>query len=286
MVRSIPGVLTVTEPTGPNVPVIFDSPHSGADSPDDFGSILPLSALRVTEDAFVDQLYAAAPENGAVLLAALFPRCFVDPNRSSVDLDPSSLDGPWPEPLVPSEKTLHLGSGLIWCTCYPDIPMYDRKFTVAEVRRRIDTFYKPYHAAVVGAIEAAHQQFSQAWHVNCHSMPSFSTAKSPEGPGNERPEFVLGDRDGTTADPEFTALVRETLAGFGYEVTVNDPYKGAELVRAYSNPSAGRHSLQIEIKRALYMNETTIQPNAGFEALRANITRLVEVICAYAASKT
>ena len=286
MAKPIPGVLKVSKPRGPIVPVIFDSPHSGNEYADDFGTILPLNGLRVTEDAFVDRLYAAAPEKGAVLLAALFPRCYIDPNRSPVDLDPDLLDGPWPEPLEPSEKTLRLGSGLVWRTCYPDIPMYDRKLTVAEVRRRVDTFYKPYHAAVAGAIDAAHRQFSQAWHVNCHSMPSFSTAKSPEGPGKERPEFVLGDRDGTTASPEFTALVGETLSGFGYQVTINDPYKGAELVRAYSNPSAGRHSLQIEIKRALYMDETAIRPNAGFEALRVNITRLIEVICEYAASKT
>ena len=286
MAISIPGVLAVNEPTGPIVPVVFDSPHSGVDYPDDFGSIMPLTGLRVTEDAFVDRLYAAAPEKGAVLVAALFPRCYIDPNRSSDDLDPDLLDGPWPEPLEPSEKTVRLGSGLIWRTCYPDSPIYDRKLTVAEVRRRIDTFYKPYHAAVAEAIEAAQRRFSRVWHVNCHSMPSFSTAKSPEGPGTERPEFVLGDRDGTTAAPEFTALVRETLSDFGYEVAVNDPYKGAELVRAYSNPAAGRHSLQIEIKRALYMDETTIQPNAGFEALRTNITRLIEVIRDYAASKT
>jgi N-formylglutamate amidohydrolase len=154
------------------------------------------------------------------------------------------------------------------------------------VQRRIETFYKPYHAAVAEAIEAAQRHFSQVWHVNCHSMPSFSTAKSPEGPGQERPEFVLGDRDGTTANPEFTKLVRETLIGFGYQVTVNDPYKGAELVRAYSDPAAGRHSLQIEIKRDLYMDEATIQPNAGFEGLRTNITRLIEVIRDYAATKT
>ena len=285
MVTSIPGVLAVSEPTGPIVPVVFDSPHSGTEYPDDFGSILRTKDLRVTEDAFVDQLYAAAPEKGAVFLAALFPRCYIDPNRSPRDLDPGMIDGSWPEPLEPSEKTLRLGSGLIWRTCYPDIPMYDRKLTVAEVRRRIETFYTPYHAALAEAIETTHRRFSQVWHVNCHSMPSFSTDKSPEGPGKERPEFALGDRDGTSADPEFTALVRETLSGFGYQVTVNDPYKGVELVRAYSDPAAGRHSLQIEIKRALYMDETTIQPNAGFDALRVNITRLIEVIRDYATSK-
>ena len=286
MAESIPGILAVNEPIAPLVPVVFDSPHSGAEYPDDFGAIMPLTGLKVTEDAFVDRLYAAAPEKGAVLVAALFPRCYIDPNRSPGDLDPGMLDGPWPEPLEPSEKTLRLGSGLIWRTCYPDNPIYDRKLTVAEVRRRIETFYKPYHAAVAEAIEATQRRFSQVWHVNCHSMPSFSTAKSPEGPGKERPEFVLGDRDGTTAAPEFTNLVRETLTGFGYQVTVNDPYKGAELVRAYSDPTAGRHSLQIEIKRALYMDEATIRPNAGFEGLRVNITRLIEVICDYAVSKT
>jgi len=113
-------------------------------------------------------------------------------------------------------------------------------------------------------------------------MPSVSTVKSPEGPGVRRPQFVLGDRDGTSSAPEFTALVRDALVGFGYEVKVNDPYKGAELVRAYADPVAGRHSLQIEISRALYMDEDGVERNSGFARLQADITLLIAVICDYA----
>ena len=163
--------------------------------------------------------------------------------------------------------------------------MYDRKLTVDEVRQRIDRFWRPYHAALGHLIEGAHRRFGCVWHVNCHSMPSVSSVKSPEGPGHERPDFVLGDRDGATCAPEFTGLVRATLAGMGYRVTVNDPYKGVELVRAYSDPAAGRHSLQVEIKRALYMDEAAIAPHGGFDRLRADLTRLIEVICDFARAR-
>ena len=284
MAKTIPGIMVVHEPEDDSVPVIFDSPHSGTEYPDDFGCIAPMKDLRSAEDMFVQRLYGEAPRHGATLLAALFPRSYIDPNRSLLDLDADLLDAPWPEPLEPSEKSLRLGSGLVWRTCHPDLDMYERKLTVAEVQRRIETYYKPYHQALCERIEAMRARFGRVFHVNCHSMQSVSNEKSPEGPGKERPDFVLGDRDGATCVPEFTALVGDALAGMGYEVTVNDPYKGVELVRAYSDPADRCHSLQIEIKRGLYMDEKTFRSNSGFAALRADITRLIEVICEYARS--
>ncbi len=281
MAKTVAGAVVLHDPLGQRVPVIFDSPHSGAEYPEDFGFVAPVNAVRRTEDAYVNELYREAPKNGATFLAALFPRSYIDPNRSLLDLDPGLLGEPWPGPLEPGEKT-RLGSGLIWRTCPPDLPMYDRKLTVAEVRERIETYYKPYHAALAEALDSLLGRFGKVWHVNCHSMPSVSTAKSPEGPGVRRPHFVLGDRDGTSSAPEFTALVRDALVGFGYEVKVNDPYKGAELVRAYSDPAAGRHSLQIEVNRALYMDEDGVEKNSGFARLQADITRLIAAICDYA----
>ncbi len=280
-----PGALVRRDPAARPVPVVFDSPHSGAEYPDDFGFVAPMNKVRGAEDAFVHALYGAAPEHGATLLAARFPRSYIDPNRSLLDLDPGLLDGRWPGPLEPGEKS-RLGSGLVWRTCPPDHPMYDRKLTVAEVRRRIDGYYAPYHAALRQALDEAHRRFGAVWHVNCHSMPSLSTVKSPEGPGVRRPQIVLGDRDGASCDPAFTAFVREALAGFGYEVALNDPYKGAELIVAYSDPGTGRHSLQIEINRGLYMDEDTLEPHAGFAGLKADITRLIAAICGYAGEKS
>jgi N-formylglutamate amidohydrolase len=281
MVAPVADVLALAAPRRAAAPAVFDSPHSGTRYPDDFATVLAPEILRRAEDAHVDELYRAAPDHGAPLLAALFPRSYIDPNRVLADLDSGLLAEPWPEPLAPTDKTRR-GQGLIWRRAPPDHPLYDRRLTVAEVRHRIDAFYRPYHTALAGLLDAAHAQFGCVWHVNCHSMPSISTEMSPEGPGKARPDFVLGDRDGASCAPEFTHLVGATLSGLGYRVAVNDPYKGAELVRAYADPAAGRHSLQIEIKRALYMDEATFERNDGFARLQADLTRVVAAVCGHA----
>ena len=270
-------------PEGVPVPVVFDSPHSGKDYPEDFGNVAPMAVLRRSEDAFVDELFAGAPAHGAPLIAAEFPRIYIDPNRDLVDLDPTMLDGPWPGEVVASRKT-ELGVGLIWRLMPPDAQIYDRLLSVEEVRRRIDTCWQPYHDAVAAAIEEAHSRFGQVWHINCHSMPAMGNSGTEDGPV-ARAEFVLGDRDGTTCDPHFTAFVAEQLETLGYHVKINEPYKGVELVRRYSDPAQGRHSLQVEINRKLYMDEDLIERNGGFDQLKENIDRLVAAICAYASAR-
>jgi len=272
--------LRITEPQGAPAPVVFDSPHSGTDYPDDFGTIAPLSVLRRSEDAFVDELFAAAPRHGAPLIAALFPRIYIDPNRDLIDLDPAMLDGPWPDPLVPSRKT-ELGVGLVWRIMPPDSRLYDRLLTVAEVRARIERCWQPYHHAVATAIDETHRRFGKVWHVNCHSMPAMGNAASEDGPV-PRAEFVLGDRDGTTCEAGFTAFVAGELRDMGYEVKINEPYKGVELVRRYSDPARGRHSLQLEVNRKLYMDEAAIEKSDGFDCLKANLDQLTAAICRYA----
>jgi len=267
-------------PKSPAAPAVFDSPHSGTTYPEDFRTIAPMAEVRRSEDAFVDELFGSAPEHGARLIAATFPRIYIDPNRDLIDLDPAMLDGPWPDPLVPSRKT-ELGVGLIWRIMPPDIELYDRLLSVAEVRGRIDRCWKPYHDAVFAAIDETHARFGKVWHVNCHSMPAVGNAASEDGPV-ARAEFVLGDRDGTTCAPDFTAFVAGELRDMGYEVKINEPYKGVELVRRYSNPAEGRHSLQIEINRKLYMDEQRIEKNGGFATMRANMDRLAAAICHYA----
>ncbi len=267
-------------PQAAAAPVVFDSPHSGADYPDDFGSIAPLSVLRRGEDAFVDELFGSAPRHGAPLIAARFPRIYIDPNRDLIDLDPAMLDGPWPEPLTPSRKT-ELGVGLIWRIMPPDLRLYDRLLSVAEVRGRIERCWKPYHQAVAAAIDETHRRFGKVWHVNCHSMPATGNAASEDGPV-ARAEFVLGDRDGTTCEPAFTAFVAGQLRAMGYDVKINEPYKGVELVRRYSDPARGRHSLQLEVNRKLYMDEKRIEKTPGFSELQANLDKVVAAICRYA----
>ncbi|WP_207476567.1 N-formylglutamate amidohydrolase [Arenibaculum pallidiluteum] len=268
----IEDVLVRAEPLGERLPVVVDSPHSGNVYPPDFGFVCPMPVLRQAEDSYVDELFAAAPEAGAVLLAALFPRTYIDVNRAPDDIDAGLLDGPWPWPLSPSDKTA-AGMGLIRRLCRPGQPMYDGRLTVAQVIERIERCYRPYHEELCAAIEGLHRRFGRVYHLNCHSMPSIAVADR-SGPV----DFVLGDRDGTTSDPAFSNFVCEVLTELGYRVRMNDPYKGVELVRRYSDPRRGISSLQIEINRALYMEEQSLRKTSGFEGLRADVTTLLHRI--------
>ena len=268
--------------TGTHVPLVVDSPHSGTTYPADFDAAVPVTRLREGEDTFVDELYADAPAAGATLIAARFPRVYVDPNRSLLDIDASLLSSPWPGPAIPSRKT-ELGIGLIWRLLDTGEAIYARKLTVDEVKHRIVEYHQPYQRAVKKALDEAHGHFGAVWHLNVHSMPAVSSKISEEGPGKSRPDFVLGDRDGTTCEAAFTQFVARTLEGMGYVVKLNDPYKGVELVRAFSDPAAGRHSLQVEVNRRLYMDERTREKGPGFEKLRANLARLLQAVAQYAA---
>lgn len=272
------------EPTGTRVPVVFDSPHSGTAYPEDFRPAVAMAALRNAEDAFVDELYGSGPRHGATLIAAKFPRSYIDPNRSLLDIDTSLLDGPWPGPAAASRKT-QLGIGLVWRVLDSGEPIYARKLSVEELRHRITQYHQPYQKAVRDALDSTHAHFGAVWHVNCHSMPAVSSVISEEGPGKSRPDFVLGDRDGSTCEPDFTAHVSSVLTGMGYEVKVNDPYKGVELVRAFSDPAAGRHSLQIEVNRRLYLDERTGEKTPGFPRLARDIERLIAAVCAFAVDR-
>ena len=263
------------------VPVVFDSPHSGTDYPQDFDTIVPRLTLRRAEDTHVEALYAAAPDHGASLIAANFPRSYIDANRSLLDIDAALLDGAWPGPINVSRKT-EKGIGLVWRMLDTGEAIYLRRLTVAEVQKRIARCYAPYHKAVRDAINGAHKHYGAVWHVNCHSMPAMSSVISEEGPGVARADFVLGDRDGSTCAPEFTDFVASTLRAMGYAVRINDPYKGVELVRAYSDPAERKHSLQIEVNRKLYMDEDSRERNAGFMKLQADLTRLISAISQFA----
>ncbi len=278
-------VVSVRLPTGQPAPVVFDSPHSGTVRPADFDTIVPSEMLRRSEDMFVDELFADVPVVGGVLIAAQFPRAYIDPNRGLKDLDQRLLDAPWPEPLRPGDKS-RMGHGLVWRVCPPDLPMYDRRLSPNEVVRRIEGYWRPYHRCMSHTMDRLHQNFGSVWHVNCHSMPASAPAQAGAVNGSRFVDFVLGDRDGTTCDRAFTRMVADALRGFGYRVTINDPYKGVELVRAFGAPDAGRHSLQIEINRALYMNEATFERNAGFADLRANMASLAAAICDYARAQS
>jgi N-formylglutamate deformylase len=265
-------------PAEPARPVVLDSPHSGTRMPDDFGAAVSSDDLRDGEDCFVDALWQPAAERGIPLLAAQFPRTYLDPNRHAADIDAELLESPWPETVVPSGKA-RIGKALVWRTLDDGRPIYDRRLTVAEVRSRIERCHAPYHAALVRLLDAAHARFGRVVHFNCHSMNAAAGAMGEGPPGQPRADIVLGDRDGTSCNPALTAFVCERLAARGYDVKVNDPFKGVELVRAYSNPAGGRHSLQVEVNKRLYLEPGwPPRPSAGFATLQRDLMAVLDDI--------
>ena len=275
-----PDVLALRGPAQPGAPLVLDSPHSGFIFPTDFNPAVSEFALRDGEDCFIDELWQPATERGVPLLAALFPRTYIDPNRHAGDIDLDLIEGgAWPHEHRPSGKA-HLGKALVWRTLDDGSPIYARKLGVAEVQARIERYHRPYHEALRGLLDAAHARFGVVVHINCHSMNAVGGAMGEGGAGKARADIVLGDRDGSTCEPGLTEFVREQLSACGYSVAVNDPYKGVELVRAYSNPAAGRHSLQLEVNKRLYMDEATRSKHAGFEDVQGDLMRLVDALCA------
>lgn len=254
-----PVIVTRPNEGTPELPLVYDSPHSGHDFPDDMKPIIPIQVLRENEDAFIDALFGHVSVLGAVFIKAMFPRTYIDPNRSTEDVQVDALDGPWPGPVNNTIKVKR-GAGLIYTKVHGEDEIYDRKLTVAEVQHRIDAYWRPYHDALQGELDRLHGLHGQVWHINCHSMPAKGNVHTEDGPV-ERADFVLGDRDGTTCNPGLTECVRDFLAGRGFDVAINWPMKGVEIVRKHGHPEDNRHSLQIEVNRRLYMNEKEITQN-------------------------
>jgi N-formylglutamate amidohydrolase len=273
-------VYEIRGPRAAALPLVLDSPHSGNRFPADFDAVVTEAELREAEDCYVDELWRGAAALGVPLLAALFPRTYLDPNRHAGDIDPDLIEDRWQGEIVASGKA-RLGKSLVWRTLEDGRPIYGRKLKAAEVRLRIERYHAPYHAALRTLLDDTHRRFGAVWHINCHSMRAVAGKQSDDGEGSARADVVLGDRDSTTCEPGFTEFVRATLAGMGYDVRVNDPYKGVELVRAYSNPRAGRHSLQIELNKGLYMDEATLEKKPAFGTLQRDLHALLDALAAW-----
>ena len=261
--------------------LVLDSPHSGTIYPSDFKFSCDAALLRCAEDTHVEKLYDFATGLGVHWVEATFPRSYLDANRSTTEIDESLFDGPWPGPIEQNAQLLskvRLGKGLIWRTLDDGAPIYSRKLTVSEVQKRIANCWQPYHAAVASSINKAHAVHGYSVHLNCHSMPAVASSNATDFPGEQHADFVVGDRDGTTAMPALSRLICDYLRGKGYNAAYNHPYKGVELVRRYSNPEAQRHSIQLEINRKLYMAEDTLEISPGFAPLKANLQGLVELL--------
>lgn len=255
------------------IPLVLDSPHSNFTFPDDFRPAASVEDIRSGWDAYLDDLWGGAVAHGATLVSAGFPRTYIDANRAEDDIDQALLAEPWPHPGNPSDYSRR-GQGLIRRFALPGVPMYDRLLSVADVEHRIATYYRPYRAAVASAINAAVDAFGRVWHIDLHSMKSRGNAMNLDA-GQQRPDFVISDRMGTSSDPRVTAWIAAQFRDMGYHVTVNDPYKGGDIVRTYGKPAQQQHSIQIEINRAIYMNEQTCERSPRYGTLKADIERFL-----------
>jgi len=196
--------LEIRGPAQAAIALVLDSPHSGHAFPDDFGAAVSEADLREGEDCYVDELYAGAPELGVPLLAALWPRTYLDPNRHAGDVDLELIEGAWPGEYRPSGKA-KVGKALIWRTLEDGRPIYSKKLAVEKVRRRIQGFHTPYHEAIQNLLNQTHARFGRIYHINCHSMRAVAGKQSEDGAGSLRADIVLGDRDGTSCAPAIPA---------------------------------------------------------------------------------
>ena len=267
----------VYEPAGVLHPVVLNSPHSGAQYPSGFLAVSRLDALtlRRSEDAFVDELFFQAALHGAPLLRARFPRAFLDLNREPFELDPQMFVGRLPDFANTRSLRVAAGLGVIPRVVGDAQPIYREPMPVEAALRRIATLHRPYHARLGELLEAAHRRFGLAILIDCHSMPS----SSPDVGGAD---IVLGDRYGSSSARWIVDAVESALKSAGLNVRRNKPYAGGYITEHYGVPAAGRHAVQIEINRSLYMNERTIGPTEGVAALSRSLADMVGAVCAQA----
>jgi N-formylglutamate deformylase len=253
-------------------PLVLDSPHSGTDYPDDFGYRCDVMDLRQSEDTYVNRLFVGAAQLGVGWLEAHFPRSYIDVNRASDEIDPAMVQG-----AAPREGTAktEMGAGLIWRKTLKGDAIYADKLPMASVLHRIENYWQPYHYALAQLIDQVHAKHGLSLHLNCHSMPSKHPLYQGHFVDATAPDFILGNHDHSSSDKEWIASMESYLTGLGYKVLVNHVFKGAELTRAYADPAQGRHSIQIEINRSLYMNETSFELTPHFEHLQQQMFGLV-----------
>lgn len=256
--------------------VVFASPHSGSEYPQAMmrKTVLSNRMVRSSEDAFVDQLFDCAPQFGARFIKAVTPRAFVDLNRSPDELDPALISGVRRQGHNPRVAS---GLGVIPRVVANGRAIYRGKISMAEARERLETYWHPYHAQLSGLLDEAFQYHGQAVLIDCHSMPR-EAVESAVRAGARRPDIVLGDRFGAAAAGSVVDRVEAAFANQGFVVARNAPFAGAYITQAYGRPASGRHAIQVELDRGLYMNEKRIEPNAQFEDVQAAVQAAVAEI--------
>jgi len=266
----------VIEPAVPQGPVLFNSPHSGSTYPRAFlaNSRLDMATLRRSEDTFVDDLFAGVVAQGYPLMRAHFPRCYVDVNREPYELDPRMFEGRLPSFANTRSMRVAGGLGTVARVVGDAQEIYDRRIPVDDALARIESLYKPYHRALRRLFTALHRDFDAAVLVDCHSMPSNAGIREERA----RPEFVIGDRYGTACVDVVADVTEQTLRELGYTVSRNKPYAGGFITEHYGNPAAGLHAIQLEVNRALYMDERRYVRSSGFARVAADMQTLARRI--------
>jgi N-formylglutamate amidohydrolase len=265
------------EPLRRSTPLIFASPHSGRRYPADLlaDSRVALISLRRSEDAYVDELFAGAAAHGASVLSATIARAYVDLNRDAGELDPDMFSERPPQSAHLTSARVQAGLGAIPRVSGDGQAIYRRKLPLSEAARRIAMVHRPYHAMLRSLVAETKQDFGCAVLIDCHSMPSNAR-------GAHAPDIVLGDRFGASCHPSVMALVETTLRKLGYRVARNAPFAGGHTTQCYGRPAHGQHALQIEINRALYLDERTLERTNGYARVRADMSRLAEALSAAA----
>ena len=272
---------TLVSPVQRTTSVVFASPHSGRDYPTEFlqSAILDALEIRSSEDAFVDQLFDAGPSHGAPLLLANAPRAFVDLNRAPEELDPALIEGirrPSHNPRIAS------GLGVIPRVVSNGRAIRNGKMSLGEAHLRVTQFWRPYHDQLQTLLDQAQNTFGEAILIDCHSMPHESI-ESVSANGGPRPDIVLGDRFGAAAAGSVMERIEAAFASAGFNVARNMPFAGAYIAQHYGRPSRHQHAVQVEIDRALYMDERTVRPNANFETFKAALDGVVAELAAIGA---
>lgn len=265
-------------PADQRVPYVFNSPHSGRQYSQQFlaSSRLDESAIRRSEDAFVDDLFAHVVPLGAPMLRAHFPRAYLDVNREPYELDPKMFDGRLPSYANIRSIRVAGGLGTVARIVSENHEIYRHRLPVEEALNRIEEIYKPYHSTLRRLLAQTHVTFGYAVLIDCHSMPSSVKCQTTD----VRPDFILGDRYGTSCNSELTEYACSILRDMGYSVSRNKPYAGGFITEHYGRPASGLHALQVEINRGLYMNEATHERSPGFDDLFHNLRQFAQELIA------
>lgn len=273
---------SIDEPVSVVSPVVFASPHSGRLYPKGFLEACTASMidLRRIEDAYVDRLLAEVHQSGAPVICGLVARAYVDLNRAESEMDPHMFENPSSGWFAQRSPRVEAGLGCIPRVAFNGAPIYGHRLRREDADNRLEQVYRPYHRALEALLRRAQAMFGQAWLIDCHSMPAETEASA------RSPDVVIGDRFGASCGPGLADLVESLFRARGYSTARNTPYAGGFATLAHGHPPIGRHALQIEVRRRLYLDEASVEPHDGFLTLRRHMGEIAQEISAFARQAT